>query len=158
ILQESGLEPERLILELTESGLMQDTSATHDMLQELKSLGVRIAIDDFGIGYSSLSYLRRFPIDILKIDRTFVDAIGDSPEDSTLARAIVTLGSSLGLDVVAEGVERADQMAWLRDLGCEMGQGFFFSRPMAAEGMSSFVESVAVAPVDNVVRFPRVAG
>ena len=123
----SGLEPESLLIELTESTMMNNSEANLVKLRELKSLGVRLAIDDFGTGYSSLSYLHRFPIDILKIDRSFVSRLTESSEGPKLARAVVMLGETLGLETVAEGVEVDDQVAQLLQLGCVAAQGFLFS-------------------------------
>ena len=136
-LKESGLDPGCLVLELTESTVMQNTAANLDRLHELKALGVRLAIDDFGIGYSSLSYLHRFPIDILKIDRSFVSRLvteGDGPE---LARAVVMLGQTLGIETVAEGIESDKQAAALLELGCRAGQGFLYARPGALDKIVS---------------------
>jgi diguanylate cyclase (GGDEF)-like protein/PAS domain S-box-containing protein len=128
-LHESGLDPECLVLEITESVLMHNTDETLARLTKLKKLGVRIAIDDFGTGYSSLSYLHRFPIDILKIDRSFVERLSGSAEGAALARAIIALGDTLGLEVVAEGIELEHQQRELVELGCVAGQGFYYSRP-----------------------------
>jgi diguanylate cyclase (GGDEF)-like protein len=137
----SGLEPESLILEITESVLMQDTDTTLETMHQLKALGVRLAIDDFGTGYSSLSYLQRFPIDVLKIDKAFIDGVARGGSDAVLARTIVTLAGMLDLSTVAEGVERADQRTHLVALGCARGQGFLFDRPLAAEDVSARMES-----------------
>jgi diguanylate cyclase (GGDEF)-like protein/PAS domain S-box-containing protein len=130
--QEAGIEPSALTLEITETVLMADTDLAVTRLRELKALGVNLALDDFGTGYSSLSYLSRFPVDILKLDRSFL-CDGATPEMSELASAVLALGSTLNLDVVAEGIEQPEQWTSLRDLGCEFGQGFFFARPMDAE-------------------------
>jgi diguanylate cyclase (GGDEF)-like protein len=127
----SGLEPSRLILEITESVLMQTTTSTIGKLADLRRIGVRLAIDDFGTGYSSLGYLQRFPVDMLKIDKTFIDGIGQRGNRPVLARAIVQLGRALGLQVVAEGIERPEQSAILRRLGCTRGQGYLYARPLA---------------------------
>jgi len=129
-LERAGLAPEHLVLEITETVLMQDIEATIKKLKRLKSLGVRLAVDDFGTGYSSLQYLRRFPIDILKIDKAFVDDIDGADPDSTLAQAIIDLGESFSLTVVAEGIERQAQRRRLLELGCGAGQGFLFTRPV----------------------------
>jgi EAL domain-containing protein (putative c-di-GMP-specific phosphodiesterase class I) len=120
--------------------MMQDTEATIAKLQALKALGVSLAIDDFGTGYSSLSYLQQFPIDLLKIDRAFVSGVGQGVTDSALARAVVSLGSALGVQTVAEGIEQAEQVHELRELGCERGQGYFFARPQSEEGISALLE------------------
>jgi diguanylate cyclase (GGDEF)-like protein/PAS domain S-box-containing protein len=129
-LRDTGLDPASLTLEITEGVLMQDSEATARILQELKDLGVRLAIDDFGIGFSSLSYLRRLPVDVVKIDRSFVAGVASVSEEWTLARGIVKLVHGLGFETVAEGVERADQKAHLRALGCRLAQGYYFARPM----------------------------
>ncbi len=126
-LEISGLEPESLLIELTESTMMHNSEGNLVRLKELKALGVRLAIDDFGTGYSSLSYLHRFPIDILKIDRSFVSRLTESAEGPKLARAVVMLGETLGLETVAEGVENDDQVTQLLQLGCVAAQGFLFS-------------------------------
>jgi diguanylate cyclase (GGDEF)-like protein/PAS domain S-box-containing protein len=132
VLAETGLRPDRLCLEMTESVLMADTEHNLTLLQRLKQTGVRLAIDDFGTGYSSLSYLRKFPVDTLKIDRSFVERLGELPDDATLARTIVQLGQSLGLSTVAEGIEHYAQFLALRRMGCELAQGHYFSRPVPA--------------------------
>ncbi|MGB2952075.1 MAG: EAL domain-containing protein, partial [Gaiellaceae bacterium] len=134
-LSESGLPPSSLVLEITESVMMADTDFAVQRLSELKSLDVRLAMDDFGTGYSSLSYLSRFPVDILKMDRSFVGA----GENVALTSAIIALGASLELDVVAEGIELPEQEESLHDLGCELGQGFLFARPMGADALSDFL-------------------
>jgi diguanylate cyclase (GGDEF)-like protein len=139
ILLETGLEPHSLVLEITESLLLLDTEATMHRLQRLKGLGLRLAIDDFGTGYSSLAYLRRFPIDIIKIDKSFVDEIAAGPDASTLARAIVQLGRTLRLGTVAEGIEAADQLAELRGSGCQLGQGYYFAKPLEREEVEALL-------------------
>jgi diguanylate cyclase (GGDEF)-like protein/PAS domain S-box-containing protein len=128
-LEISGIEPGCLVIELTESVLMQNTDDVFTKLTQLKKQGVRIAIDDFGTGYSSLSYLHRFPIDILKIDRSFVEQLGKTDGGAGLARSIITLGQTLGLEVVAEGIELEHQQLELIELGCVAGQGYFYSKP-----------------------------
>ncbi len=136
-LQESGLEPGNLVIELTESTTMYNTDANLERFQHLKALGVRLAIDDFGTGYSSLSYLHRFPIDILKIDRSFVSRLTNSDNGPELARAVITLGETLGLDTVAEGIELEPQVAALLALGCVAGQGFLFAKAGSLEQLST---------------------
>ena len=131
-LHDAGLPPSNLTLEITESVMLREADSTLARLKELKALGLTLAVDDFGTGYSSLSYLQRFPIDVLKIDKAFVDAVG-SGTDNALTRAIVALGNALGLTMVAEGIERAEQVEGLRFLGCGLGQGYFFSPPVPAE-------------------------
>jgi len=125
----SEIDPGCLVIELTESVLMQNSDDVLATLTQLKKLGVRIAIDDFGTGYSSLSYLHRFPIDILKIDRSFVEQLGNIEDGAGLARAIITLGDTLGLEVVAEGIELEHQQRELIELGCVAGQGYYYSKP-----------------------------
>ncbi|HVJ99778.1 MAG TPA: EAL domain-containing protein, partial [Gemmatimonadales bacterium] len=134
-LASAGVDPSAVILEITESVLMQQTDAVLERLQGLKKLGVRLAIDDFGTGYSSLSYLQRFPIDILKIAKPFVEEVALGAERAALARAIVGLGDTLRLQTVAEGVEMAEQRAALIELGCPLGQGHYFSRALPADGI-----------------------
>jgi EAL domain-containing protein (putative c-di-GMP-specific phosphodiesterase class I) len=137
-LEESGLPAASLTLEITESVLMADTDLAVQRLAELKELGIKLALDDFGTGYSSLSYLSKFPVDVLKMDRSFLRD-GASPQQADLATAVVALGSTLSLEVVAEGIELPEQWTTLRDLGCEMGQGFYFARPMKAEAALAFL-------------------
>ena len=129
----SGLPAECLVLEITENALMRESETMRERLEELKTLGVRLAVDDFGVGYSSLSYLRKFPVDHLKIDRSFVQGAGEGPEDSALCEAIVKLGEHLGLETVAEGIERPSQLEWFKGKHCRFGQGFYLSRPAPAE-------------------------
>ena len=136
-LQSSGLEPSNLVIELTESTIMYNTDANLERLQQLKALGVRLALDDFGTGYSSLSYLHRFPIDILKIDRSFVSRLTNSENGPELARAVITLGETLGLDIVAEGIELEQQVASLLELRCVAGQGFLFAPAGSLEDLSN---------------------
>ena len=138
-LEISGLEPGSLVIELTEGTIMQNTDVNLERFRELKALGVRLAIDDFGMGYSSLSYLHRFPIDIMKIDRAFVSRMTEQNGGPELARAVVMLGTTLGLETIAEGIENEDQVATLLDLGCVAGQGFLFAS-------SSSLETVAATP------------
>jgi EAL domain-containing protein (putative c-di-GMP-specific phosphodiesterase class I) len=127
------------VLEITETVMMADPDTATSRLRELKKLGVRIAMDDFGTGYSSLSYLSRLPVDILKMDRSFL-AEGNDP-DSGLAAAIIAIGDRLGLEVVAEGIEHTEQISALRKLGCELGQGFLFARPMPHSDLVSYLSS-----------------
>jgi EAL domain-containing protein (putative c-di-GMP-specific phosphodiesterase class I) len=128
-LDRSGLPPELLVLELTESMLMAESDELIEMLRLIKSLGVQLAIDDFGTGYSSLSYLHRFPVDILKVDRAFVGRIAGRNDEDGLAATIVRLGQSLQLKIIAEGIEDFEQLAALQNMGCQYGQGFYFARP-----------------------------
>jgi diguanylate cyclase (GGDEF)-like protein/PAS domain S-box-containing protein len=137
IIEDTGLPLSALILELTESLLMDERTGAVSKLTALRSMGVRLAVDDFGTGYSSLLYLRRYPLDMLKIDRSFVAGLVDNPEDATIVDAVVRLGHSFGLQTVAEGVETADQLRLLRGLGCDMGQGHFWARPLPPETLLS---------------------
>ena len=139
VLDESELAPSSLVLEITESGLMQRTTGTIGRLAELRALGIHLAIDDFGTGYSSLSYLERFPVDSLKIDRSFIVEMSSSGERPAIARAIIELGRTLGMRVVAEGIEQPDQAEWLISLGCLYAQGFLFSRPLAPNATEAFL-------------------
>ncbi|MEU4221920.1 EAL domain-containing protein [Actinoplanes sp. NPDC026623] len=132
VLAETGLPVDQLCLEMTESVLLTDTDENLTQLVRLKALGVTLAMDDFGTGYSSLAYLRRYPMDILKIDRSFVDRLGGELEDEALVRTIVRLGKSLGMTTVAEGIEEKVQLAALRELGCDVAQGYLLSRPLPA--------------------------
>jgi len=132
VLAETGMPADQLCLEMTESVLMTDTEENLAQLVRLKALGLTLAIDDFGTGYSSLAYLRRFPVDTLKIDRSFVERIGEQTDDAALAHTIVQLGQSLGMHTVAEGIEEYGQLAALREMGCDFAQGFYFSRPVPA--------------------------
>ncbi len=145
-LRASGLVPSSLVLEVTESVMMQDTELTLSRLHELKELGVQLAIDDFGTGYSSLAYLQRFPIDIMKIDRAFVDGVARSPGDLELVRSILSLADSLGLYTVAEGIEDEAQRAALLRLGCQLGQGYLFARPLEAAEVGPLLKRTLGAP------------
>ncbi|AZF09326.1 Sensory box/GGDEF family protein [Pseudomonas sp. R2-37-08W] len=133
ILEQTGLPPALLELEITESVLMQNVDETVAILQRIKALGVRLALDDFGTGYSSLSYLRRFPIDVLKIDQSFVHGLSINSQDEQLIRAIIGMGKSLKLEIIAEGVETIDQLNFLKAQRCEEGQGFLFSKALAPQ-------------------------
>ncbi|HEX5012900.1 MAG TPA: bifunctional diguanylate cyclase/phosphodiesterase [Candidatus Limnocylindrales bacterium] len=148
-LDETGLGASSLILEITESGLMQRTAGTIGRLAELRDLGTHLAIDDFGTGYSSLSYLERFPVDILKIDRSFIANVAANGERPAIPRAIVELGRTLGLRVVAEGIEEPDQADWLVSLGCPLGQGYLFSRPLGVDAMEMFLATDATRRVQE---------
>ncbi|MBA2527089.1 MAG: EAL domain-containing protein, partial [Pyrinomonadaceae bacterium] len=140
VLLEAGLDPGCLVLEVTESALMEDSHAAGMTLQRLSSLGVSIAIDDFGTAYSSLARLKNLPIDILKVDRSFVAGLGEDEEDEVLVSGILSMASGLGLSVVAEGVETSKQLARLRALGCSRAQGYYFSRPLPSEAATSLLE------------------
>jgi EAL domain-containing protein (putative c-di-GMP-specific phosphodiesterase class I) len=125
------------------------------MLRELRALGVQLSIDDFGTGYSSLSYLHRFPIDTLKIDRSFVTRMVDNSENIEIVRTIVMLAQILGMDVVAEGVETKEQLALLRKLGCENGQGYFFSKPASVSGAEQIIAQTCAQLSSNVAQMPH---
>ena len=146
-LRESGLDPARLILEMTESVIMHEASAAQARLHELKNLGVRIAIDDFGTGYSSLSHLQQFPVDILKIDRSFLQRMHQGPHDAALIRTIIALAKLLSLRTIAEGVEDIEQQEQLRALGCDSAQGFLFGRPMSADEVEKMYASGGLTAV-----------
>jgi EAL domain-containing protein (putative c-di-GMP-specific phosphodiesterase class I) len=133
ILDKTGLPPEHLTLEITESALMKDAASALAVLSALKELGVLLAIDDFGTGYSSLSYLQHFPLDLLKVDRTFVEELGVSDEAEEIVGAVIKLAHALGLEVVAEGVETTEQLELLRSFDCDLAQGYLFSRPLPAD-------------------------
>ena len=135
----TGFDPTHLTLEITETALMHDTTTVSARLEELRAVGVRIALDDFGTGYSSLSYLRNFPIDVLKVDKSFIDDIASGSERANLARGIIELGRTMELDIVAEGIEDPLQVAELLRLHCTMGQGFHFARPLPAEELSGYL-------------------
>jgi EAL domain-containing protein (putative c-di-GMP-specific phosphodiesterase class I) len=139
ILDETKLDPRSLKLEITESVVMENIDTATEMLKQLRALGVQLSIDDFGTGYSSLSYLHRFPIDTLKVDRSFVMRMVDNNENIEIVRTILMLAQNLGMDVVAEGVETKEQLALLRKLGCENGQGYFFSRPVSVGGAEKII-------------------
>jgi diguanylate cyclase (GGDEF)-like protein len=140
-LADTGMNPERLVLELTETVLMRDVDETAARLDEIKRLGPEIAVDDFGTGYSSLQYLLRFPIDSLKVARTFVDGLDGGGDRATLARAIIDLAASLDMRTVGEGVERPEQLACLSALGCDLAQGFLLGRPMPADELTALLEA-----------------
>jgi len=151
-LQRHGLDPHRLMFEITESVLIEDAERTVEVFRTLRDLGVRLAIDDFGTGYSTLLYLKRFPADVVKVDRSFVDGLGQDPGDSAIVAAVVRLAHELDLAVIAEGVETAEQLAHLRHLGCEQGQGFLWSRPVPPDAMAAMLRDgplhVEVRPVE----------
>jgi EAL domain-containing protein (putative c-di-GMP-specific phosphodiesterase class I) len=146
VLERSGLDPSALVLEITEGSLLQGVEATIEKLRDLKALGVRLAIDDFGTGSSSLGHLRRFPIDVLKIDKSFVDEVATTGlEGPALVRAIVDLAKTLQLETVAEGIEEIEQLTELRSAGCLSGQGFLFARPLQPDAMGPLLHRGAQA-------------
>ena len=136
VLQQTGLDPTTLVLEITESVAMEDAVSMLDVMRELKSLGLKLAIDDFGTGYTSLSYLKRFPVDFLKADRSFTQDLEEGAQGRVTLMAITHIAHAMGLNVVAEGVEDVMQLARLRELGCDLAQGYYFSRPLEAEAAS----------------------
>ena len=138
------MDPRHLIIEITETVAMAGAETTIEILTKLKSLGVLLAIDDFGTGFSSLAYLKRFPVDLLKIDKSFVDGVAFRDHDTAIVEAIIALGHALGLRVIAEGVERPEQLEELRTLGSEIGQGYFFGQPLSSDpatGMPSLLDA-----------------
>ena len=141
VLIATGVQPENLVLELTESVLMQDAEAAVVTLAKLKAMGVQLAIDDFGTGYSSFTYLRRFPSDALKLHQSFVQDITASPEDATIVSAMINIGKSLQQRVIAEGVETRQQLEFLKRHGCDEGQGYYFSRAVAADQAGKLLEA-----------------
>jgi diguanylate cyclase (GGDEF)-like protein len=144
-LDESGFDPGSLVVEITETAIMGDVDSTIPRLHKLKKMGVRIAIDDFGTGYSSLAYLRQFPVDTLKIDRSFVASISDSGASKALIHTLVQLGKSLGLETLAEGIETTEQYCQLERERCDLGQGFLFARPLAGGAVAQFLEDAIEA-------------
>ncbi|WP_018901016.1 EAL domain-containing protein [Rhizobium sp. 2MFCol3.1] len=140
VLQRTGLDPDRLELEITESILINDAAAALEILNGLKSLGVKIAMDDFGTGYSSLGYLNSFPFDKIKIDRSFIGDLSDTEKSGAIVKSVISLGQSLKMVTTAEGVETSEQAAFLRQQGCDQVQGFYFSKPVVAKELAAFVE------------------
>jgi EAL domain-containing protein (putative c-di-GMP-specific phosphodiesterase class I) len=147
ILAETGLNPACLELELTESVLMRDVGSSNAVLHALADLGVKLAVDDFGTGYSSLSYLRQLPIDTLKIDQSFVHQMTGNPDDATIVSAVISMGKSLRMRVIAEGVETPEQYAFLLTQQCDAGQGYYFSHPITAEALTAMLQTgVSLSP------------
>ena len=140
IINDTGLDPKFLELELTESVLMERAEATESILKTLRARGVQVAVDDFGTGYSSLSYLRRLPIDALKIDQSFVRQLTTDPDETTIVTAVIGMGRSLKLRVVAEGVETQQQLAFLQEHECDEAQGYYFSRPVLPQQFAKLLE------------------
>ena len=141
ILEETRLDPHYLVLELTESVLMRDAESTDAVLRALAYLGVKLAVDDFGTGYSSLSYLSKFPIDTLKIDQSFINRMNSNPNDASIVRAMISLGKNLKQRVLAEGIEKQEQYAFLLSQQCDEGQGDYFSRPVVAMEIARLLTS-----------------
>jgi EAL domain-containing protein (putative c-di-GMP-specific phosphodiesterase class I) len=131
--------------------IMEDAEYNVDVLGRLKELGVQVAVDDFGTGYSNLAYLKRFPMDMLKVDKSFVNGLGEKPEDTAIVEAVISLARALGLRTVAEGIETSGQLERLRDLGCELGQGYYFSRALPADEASALL----VAPAGHLAKGRR---
>jgi EAL domain-containing protein (putative c-di-GMP-specific phosphodiesterase class I) len=145
-LLDADLSPENLQLEMTESVLMDDAATTITIMQSLKGLNVRLGVDDFGTGFSSLAYLKRFPVDVLKIDRSFVDGLGKDLEDSAIVAAVISLADTLGLSTTAEGVETDLQRGYLVDLGCVRAQGYLFARPVDALRSEALLNNIVLVP------------
>jgi EAL domain-containing protein (putative c-di-GMP-specific phosphodiesterase class I) len=146
VLQQTGLAAENLKLELTESMIVEDAESTSTMLSELRALGVQVQIDDFGTGYSSLGYLQRLPIDTLKIDRTFIGRIGNNGSGAEIVQTIMMLAHDLGMKVVAEGIETAEQLSKLKSMKCEYGQGYFFTKPVESQAAEALLAKPSVSP------------
>jgi EAL domain-containing protein (putative c-di-GMP-specific phosphodiesterase class I) len=145
VLAETGADPGSLVLEITETLLMQDSELVQRNLRHAAELGVRLALDDFGTGYSSLGYLTRFPLHILKVDRSFIAGAPGDADAVVLSRAIIGLGQSLGLQVIAEGVEHGEQLDFLREQGCDCAQGYFLARPLRAQDLEALLPAAAEA-------------
>ncbi len=144
LLRETGMDPSGLGLEITENTVMEDGQSSINTLRELKALGAKLIVDDFGVGYSSLSYLKKFPVDALKIDRSFVEGLREDPQNQEVVSkevvsAVISLAHALNMEVVGEGIESASQCAQLQALGCEMGQGNYFSSPLPAEAAGALL-------------------
>ena len=150
-MEEMQLSNSCLCIEVTESAMIRDPESAIEVMGRLKSLGIKIALDDFGTGYSSLGYLHRFPLDSLKIDRSFVSRM---TEDDEIVRTIITLGKNLGLNVIAEGVETAEQAGRLRELGCKLAQGYYFSIPVDAQQASDLLMAQHHATLAGTTFFP----
>ncbi len=141
MLKATGLNPELLELEITESLFLKDSEHAIQVLRELKTLGIKLAIDDFGAGYSSLSYLKQFPVDILKIDQSFIHDISEDPIGSAFIPAIIAMGHGLNLEVIAEGVENELQRKYLSELGCDSFQGYCYSKPLSANAATDLLHN-----------------
>ncbi|HZP39565.1 MAG TPA: EAL domain-containing protein [Methylomirabilota bacterium] len=158
VLRDTRLDPAALRLEITETVVMHDAPTTLAKLEALKALGIQLAIDDFGTGYSSLGYLKRFPVDALKIDRSFVKGIGANVEDGAIVRAVITVAKSLNLSVTAEGIETAEQLDHLRALGCDHGQGYFFAKPMPSDRIPSLFRATSPLGAATAAHGPTTNG
>ena len=144
VIQDTGIDPNQLELELTESILIDDLGHTLDALSKLRDMGVRVAIDDFGTGYSSLNYLKQFPVDTLKIDQSFIHNLPNNADDAQITRTIISMAHNLGLGVIAEGVETKEQLEFLQQTQCEEVQGFFFSKPVPSKSLLDMINTSAL--------------
>jgi EAL domain-containing protein (putative c-di-GMP-specific phosphodiesterase class I) len=144
-----GLEPDQLLLEITETALVDDLDTAVELVAELRAGGVSVAVDDFGTGYSSLRYLRRFPADVVKVDREFVQAVVGEPRTAALVKSVVDMAGALDLRTVAEGIETVEQLQLVQSLGCEFGQGYLFSRPVEAAAITALVTADHRYPVET---------
>jgi EAL domain-containing protein (putative c-di-GMP-specific phosphodiesterase class I) len=154
-LSQSGLDPTALTIEITETTLMRNAEETAQRLTAVKQLGVRIAIDDFGTGYSSLAHLQRFPVDALKIDRSFISGMRNNEEGETLIRTLVQLGKALSIQTFAEGIEQQQELSLLKDEHCDSGQGFLFARPLDAVDTEIFLQKCAENITPTVAQVPH---
>jgi len=166
-LEKHGVAPSSIILEITEEAVVHDIDRAIAILETLRGMGINISMDDFGTGYSSLGHLQKLPVDELKIDRAFVNNLPDEPQNASIVRSIIDLAHSLGLEVVAEGVETAAALRWLREQGCERAQGYYLSKPMPADAFRTWLnnwENLAkkesesgetVDPADSLILRPR---
>jgi EAL domain-containing protein (putative c-di-GMP-specific phosphodiesterase class I) len=157
-LLDSSLEPEALTIEITETTLMRNVTATASRLEAVKRLGVRIAIDDFGTGYSSLAHLQQFPVDALKIDRSFISGLRRNKEGETLIRTLVQLGKALSIETFAEGIEQQEELSVLKDEDCDSGQGFLFARPLDVAAAETFFRNWADSADRRLARAPQRRG
>lgn len=128
-------------IEITEKTMIKDVDRIADVLQELKALGISVSIDDFGMGYSSLNFLKRFPIDMLKIDKSFIADVFTNPDDASIVQSVISLGLNMNMKIIAEGIETHSQLIFLKERNCDIGQGFYFSHPMSAKDMTKFLQS-----------------
>ena len=153
-IEESGIEPSSLTLEVTESAMMKNIDLSVLRLRELRDLQVRIAIDDFGAGYSSLGYIRQFPVDILKVDKSFIDGVSEEGESAALTAAMIELAGILNLKPVAEGIERLEQLERLLELHCALGQGFYFAKPLETHALEEMLTERAMMETEAGLRNP----
>ncbi|HLK46138.1 MAG TPA: EAL domain-containing protein, partial [Acidimicrobiales bacterium] len=158
VLELSGVRPSQICLEITESLAMDDVRRTADVLTRLKELGVKVAIDDFGTGHSALGYLTSFPIDVVKIDRSFIDGVEADQVKSAIVSAVINLSAAIGSTTVVEGIETVEQLTHLRELGCTTAQGYFFARPGPARSLASMLAAVPGARWPAPVEGPLVSG